>query len=185
MPISFGPRVWTLRLHSLYSRRRATPGRTPKIGTKLNRHPPLGNQSRNNTRRPLIAAIPMPDYNLNFPFLCRAGPSRRINCYDQHHSQTPLSRRHRFRRLRLRHHGGEAQGVLRPQRDQVFRAGRREQVRPRGLRLRQPVLEEPGHQPFSGLDRRIGVDRRPAGGARPGRENRDPAVRSQVGRHGT
>ena len=91
-----------------------------------------------------------------------------------------LSGRHRFRRLRVRHDGIEAQGVLHSEHHQLLGIAGRQQVRPRGGRVCQSLLEEPGDQPFSGVGRGAGMAAKAARGESPGREDRHSAVASRL-----
>ena len=71
----------------------------------------------------------------------------RLHVHDQ--AAARFSRRHRFRRLRLRLDGTEAQRVLHPELHQSLRTAGRQQVRPRGGRVRESVFEEPRHESLS------------------------------------
>ena len=72
-----------------------------------------------------------------------------------------LLHRHRQRRLRLRHDGSEAQGMLYTEYHQILSAGRDLEIRSRGGRVPQSLFEVAGDQPVPGA----GVDDRSAGGA--------------------
>ena len=95
--------------------------------------------------------------------------------------QPRFSRRHRLGRLRLRLDGIEAQRVLHPPLHQSLRPAGREQIRPRGGRVRQPVLEEPRRQSFSGPRRAARLAPAAAGSQRSRRERRHSRQASSTG----
>ena len=107
----------------------------------------------------------------------RAPGGPRSDAIDHVRSCTPQARlpgRDRFRRLRVRHDGVEAEGVLHAQHDQYWGLQGVSKYAREACRVRQPVLEEPGDQPLSGAGRGAGVDGAAAGGAARGVEVRIP-----------
>ena len=95
-------------------------------------------------------------------------------------SASRLPRRHRLGRLRLRLDGTEAQGVLRPQFHQLLRAAGREQVCPRGGRVRQSVFEEPRRESLSRAGRAARLAAAAAGSEGPRRPRAEARGPDQV-----
>src|SRR5260370_36856989 len=71
--------------------------------------------------------------------------------------------RHRFRRLRVRQYGNQAQGVLLPEYYQVLGPASGFEVRSRGRGIRQPVFEMAWHQSLAGADPDTGFPESPSG----------------------
>ena len=148
--------------------------------------PPAGGQRHDrlaDCRRPATAGAIFPRSSPNKK-LPTVHSRKRTAMFDLEAKHEWL-RRHRLRRLRLRHDGAEAQGVLHPQHDQPLGPARREQIRPRGRRVRQPLLEEPGNQPLSRAGRDAPVAAAAAGSRPPRREDRHPAVAAGLDRRET
>ena len=114
----------------------------PLVGSDMLRLPIVDGRQRMTRFAPIYAARKLPLTYLKL-----------IANSDGPPAQARLPGRNRFGRLRVRYDGTEAQGMLHSQHDQLLGVAGRQQVCPRGRRVRQPLLEEPRHQPFSGLGR--------------------------------